>query len=89
MAPWFWPPKNGLPWSWAPLNDATKGIQPADYVIFYGRPKSKKSWIVAYLAATAIARGLRVLLQSKEMAAEDMTRRIAACIARIPSKARV
>ncbi len=35
----------GRAWPWAALNDATLGAQDGQMFVFYGRPKSKKTWV--------------------------------------------
>ena len=71
-------------WPWAPMNEATGGLQVGDYIIFYGRPKTMKSWVAATMAAFAVDHGRRVLLYTKEMTSEQMLLRVAACIAHLP-----
>jgi hypothetical protein len=70
-------------WPWEPLNNATGGIEHDDYVIFYGRPKSMKSWVLAYLIAWFFNNNKRVLVYTKEMSWENIFMRVAACIAEI------
>lgn len=72
-------------WPWKPLQDATLGVRPTDYIIFYGRPKSMKSWILCYLAAAMIWSGYnhRLLFYSKEMDAEEIFERIGCILAEI------
>ena len=40
-----------MPWCWDALENVTFGLQPDDYVVLYGRPKSMKSWVLCYLVA--------------------------------------
>lgn len=75
------PPKRT--WPWEVLNQETNGIQDDDYIVLYGRPKSKKSWVLAYLVGHMYQKGLRVLLYTKEMTPDNLLRRVAACINRI------
>jgi hypothetical protein len=70
-------------WPWEPLNAATGGIEAADYVVFYGRPKSMKSWVLAYLIAWIFNSGKRALIYTKEMTGENIFARVIACIAEI------
>lgn len=73
-----------MPWPWPLLQSETMGIQHDDYIVFYGRPKSKKSWVLAFLIAWAYEQGKNVLVYTKEMTPINILRRVAACLARIP-----
>lgn len=70
-------------WPWHPLQDATGGIEPADYVIIYGRPKSMKSWVLAYLIAWFVEQKKRLVIYTKEMVADNIFQRAGACLARV------
>lgn len=69
---------------WGPFNDATLGIQPEDYVVFYGRPKSMKSWVLAYIISSIYDQNKLPLIYTKEMTADNIFMRIAACLAKLP-----
>lgn len=71
-------------WPWDPLNRATGGVQQDDYIVYYGRPKQKKTWYLAYHAGFTFDSGKRILLYTKEMDPDNIFMRVAACIARIP-----
>lgn len=71
-------------WPWEPLNEATLGLQPDDYIVYYGRPKNKKTWMLAYHVAHTYEQGKRPLIYTKEMHPDNIHMRVAACIARIP-----
>lgn len=71
------------PWPWEPMQTATGGFQPDDYIVLYGRPKSFKSWILTYLISWVIEQGKRAIIYTKEMTSENIFRRIIACIAHI------
>lgn len=43
----------GLPWPWAPLNDATQGMHPGEFILIFGRPKSMK----------CVVEGQKIMLQ--------------------------
>ncbi len=73
-----------MPWPWEPLNKATMGVQPDDYIVFYGRPKSMKTWVLCYLLAWAFMNEKRVVLYTKEMTQENVWMRAVACIERLP-----
>jgi replicative DNA helicase len=68
---------------WETLQRVTRGIQPDDYIVFYGRPKSGKSWVLAYLASSFYMSGKRVLLYTKEMSPDNIYKRMTACVARL------
>ena len=68
-------------WPWYPLQEATGGLQPDDYVVFYGRPKSKKTWILAYLIAWFFDQGKRLLIYTKEMTSDNIFMRVGAVMA--------
>lgn len=84
-----------MPWPWMPLQDETGGLQDDDYIVFYGRPKSMKSWVVSYLIAWAVeavwlpgdlppSHYPRILVYTKEMTPLNFYNRIAACLAALP-----
>ena len=73
----------GVPWPWAPLNEATCGIQPENFIVIYGRPKQMKSWQAIKVAVHAYQSGRRVLVYSRELAKEDMERRAASIVGEI------
>lgn len=70
-------------WPWEPFNDATQGVQSDDYIVFYGRPKSKKSWMLAYFIACMFLQGKRPLIYTKEMTGDNLFKRVSACLARV------
>jgi replicative DNA helicase len=74
-------------WPWEAFNAATNGVQSDDYIVFYGRPKSKKTWMLTYFIASIFAQGKTPLIYTKEMTADNMFRRITACLGEIPYQA--
>lgn len=70
----------GVPYPWAPLNEATCGMQPEQFLVLYGRPKNMKSWVAIAMGAHAYDHNRRVLIYSRELAREDMLRRTASII---------
>lgn len=70
-------------WPWEPLQEATGGIEPDDYVVVYGRPKSMKSWVLAYLIAWVYELGKRPLIYTKEMTPDNIIARVVAIMASI------
>lgn len=73
-----------MPWPWDIMNEATGGLEPADYIVFYGRPKSMKTWALTYLIAWAFQQEKKALIYTKEMTQENIYKRVSACIARLP-----
>jgi hypothetical protein len=71
------------PWPWDLLNQVTGGIQPDDYIIIYGRPKSFKSWLLTFLIAFVVEQGKRAIVYTKEMSQDNIFNRIYACLARV------
>ena len=71
-------------WPWEPMQEETCGGQDDDYVVFYGRPKSMKSWVLCYVIAMLVATDHRVLVYTKEMTSQNIYKRIGACLAHIP-----
>jgi DnaB helicase-like protein len=69
---------------WGILQKATGGLQADDYIVFYGRPKSYKSWVLAFLTMSLFMQDKRLLLYTKEMTAENIYMRIIACLSEIP-----
>jgi hypothetical protein len=70
-------------WPWQALQEATQGLQVDDFICFYGRPKSMKSWILAYFVAFLFNNGRRVLIYTKEMSQDNIFQRVISCIAEI------
>jgi len=68
---------------WEPLTEESQGIQEDDYIVVYGRPKSKKTWVATKLVAHAIQQGKKVLIYTKEMTREGLSDRLIGCLAEI------
>jgi len=73
-----------LPWPWPELRQYSPGIAPTDFVVFYGRPKNKKTFVVLFTIVRMFLQGKRVLIYSKEMPAEEIWERIICFIADLP-----
>lgn len=71
-------------WPWAPLDAVTGGVQKDDYIVYYGRPKSFKTWMLAYHIAHTYDQGKRLLIYTKEMTADNIFMRVAACLSALP-----
>jgi len=65
-------------WPWKPLQEATGGVADDEFAVFYGRPKSMKSWILMYLITFAFEMNQKVLFYTKEMTDEQCYQRMAA-----------
>jgi replicative DNA helicase len=76
-----------MQWPWYPLQRVTFGLQPDDYVIYYGRPKSKKTWVLAETIATAVLNEIPCCIYTKEMTTDNLWQRVIACIHKIPYEA--
>lgn len=72
-----------MKWPWAAMNRATLGLQRDDYVVFYGRPKSMKTWTLACLVAWCYENEKKLVLYTKEMTPDNVYMRVLACIRRI------
>lgn len=71
-------------WPWGPMNELTGGVQEDDYIVFYGRPKSMKTWVMSHMLGEAFRQEKRVLVYTKEMTQDNIFQRASACIMRIP-----
>lgn len=72
-----------LCWPWAPMQEATFGIQPDDYIVLYGRPKSMKTWVLCFLIAHAFCNEKRVLVYTKEMTPDNVFMRTLSCVLKL------
>lgn len=78
----------GIRWPWYELDQETQGIQSEDFIVFYARPKSLKSWIAVKTGAHAYADGnCRVLYYSCEMPKIQVLKRAALCLSSLNYKA--
>lgn len=74
----------GIPYPWTPLNEATQGMKPQNFIVLYGRPKSMKTWVALKIAVNAYTKARRrVLFYSREMAPEELLGRAASIIAEV------
>jgi len=63
----------GIPYPWKVLNDETQGMQPGEYIIFYGRPKSLKTFVALKISTHAYySAHRRVLVYTREMSPQQM-----------------
>jgi hypothetical protein len=72
------------PWPWESLQNQTGGLAKDDFIVFYGRPKSMKTWVFCYLLAHLFENGKSVLLYTKEMTPRNIFKRMASIIAKVP-----
>lgn len=73
-----------MPWPWDAIQEQTMGIQPDDYIVLYGRPKSMKTWVLCKLIAHAFMYDKPAVVYTKEMTWKNMYMRVASCILRVP-----
>lgn len=74
----------GIPYPWQPMNEATQGMKPQNFIVLYGRPKSMKTWVALKIAVDAYLNARRrVLFYSREMAPEELLGRAASIIAKV------
>lgn len=76
--------KSKITWPWWILNEVTGGIQLDDYIVFYGRPKSMKTFVLCCMAAHSYDTGCRVLIYTKEMNAKSIYKRICCFCKKLP-----
>lgn len=63
----------GIPYPWEVLNKVTQGMLPGEFILFYGRPKSMKTWVLLTLATFAYDyASRRVLVYTREMTPQQM-----------------
>lgn len=74
----------GVPWPWKCLTEDTLGKRAGDFVVFYGRMKSMKTWILLYCACVDfLVNNRRVLVWSREMSKLKLGLRMAALLAQV------
>lgn len=74
----------GVPWPWPCLTEDTLGKRSGDFVVFYGRMKSMKTWLLLYCAAVDyLNHNKRVLIWSKEMSPLKLGLRLATLLSRV------
>lgn len=78
----------GIPFPWDALNEETQGMQNGQFIIFFGRPKTMKTWLAVHTACHAYTHSRRrVLFYTREMTPKLVAGRVAATIARVNYKA--
>lgn len=71
-------------WPWQIMNDHAGGIEDEDYIVIYGRPKSKKTFVLTKMIAHQYELGKRILVYTKEMTPDNMNKRITAFLGGFP-----
>jgi hypothetical protein len=78
----------GIPYPWEQLNEETQGMQPGQFIVLFGRPKSMKTWLGIEMGCHAYLQARRrVLIYTREMTPELMSQRVAARLGRVDYKA--
>jgi hypothetical protein len=74
----------GLPWPWECLTQDTLGKNKGDLIVFYGRMKSMKTWVVLKCAVhDFVENKQRVLFWSREMGPTKLKLRLGAILANV------
>jgi replicative DNA helicase len=74
----------GVPWPWECLTEDTMGKRPGDFIVFYGRMKSMKTWILLFCAAVDyLFYNQRVMIWSKEMNEPQLRLRLGSIFAEV------
>lgn len=76
----------GYPWPWQHLSDQSIGICPTHFLYFYGREKSRKTFLLLYLTLWFNSLGLRVLFCNREMTNAETAIRLYSMKQGIPYK---
>lgn len=66
----------GYPWPWEHLNNNSVGLCGGNAFYVYGRQKSRKTFLLLYMAIFYWQMGLKVLFFTREMSAEELKWRI-------------
>lgn len=74
----------GFPWPWEFLNRETSGLVPGNFIYLYGREKSKKTFILIFMALFWEMLGYRVLFCTREMSREEIAWRMYCMRALLP-----
>jgi len=78
----------GIPYPWKLLNNETQGMLDGEYIIFYGRPKSLKTWLALHVMVYAYDyANRRILIYTREMSPEQMMNRCICLILGAPYEA--
>lgn len=81
---------SGLPYPWTELNIETQGIQEHDFILYFGRPKNGKSWLLIETAMNLLKHlpdGSKLLFATFEMDLQRLMNRLAILKARVDYRA--
>ncbi len=73
----------GMPFPWEQMTQDTGGAQEGDLITFAARPGSFKTWVLLAIAAYWHSLGYKPLILTKEMSAEQLTRRLVSIYAKV------
>lgn len=68
----------GYPWPWEYFNQESKGVCDGETYYIYGRQKSRKTFLILFMALYYWALGLKVLVFTREMSFTDLKYRMIA-----------
>jgi hypothetical protein len=68
----------GLPWPWEYFNQVSRGVCNGEIYYIYGRQKSRKTFLLLFIALYYWALGLKVLIFTREMSFEELKWRLLA-----------
>lgn len=75
---------SGLAFPWEAFNEVSRGLEPGHCIYIYGRQKSKKTFLLLYLALHYWRMGLKILLFTREMSPEELMWRMIALGTQLP-----
>jgi len=74
----------GIPYPWDVLNQELLGMNPEEFIVIFGRPKSMKTWVALMMATFCYTMARkRVIFFSREMSVAALRRRIITLLARV------
>lgn len=66
----------GYRWPWEFLNENSNGVSDGNFIYIYGREKSRKTFLLCYLATWFESLGLKVLFFTREMTVSEIAWRL-------------
>jgi len=66
----------GIPWPWQSMNEMVRGIKGGDYIVIYGPPKSRKTFLLLFLISHFYSLGLKSCFSSFELTKNILWRRL-------------
>lgn len=78
----------GIPWPWEPLNQATQGILPGEYYVFYGTSGAMKTWLIMSVLAHIWqnTNDVRMLIYISEMTRKQIVLRLSMLLANLDTQ---